>query len=94
VTSSVSTGKVPAGVVFRDDKQFSGLTHCQARDLEALAFAFNASLSSVNVARACAGQEGHNLSVGVTKTLLHNAAMVERFIAMSAEHAILRLKKH
>jgi len=77
--------------VFRDAKQFTGLTHCQARNKEALAFAFNASLSSVNVARAYARQEGHNLSVGATKTLLHNAAMVDRFIAMSAKHANLRL---
>lgn len=76
---------------FRDAKQFTGLTHCQARNKEALAFAFNASLSSVNVARAFARQEGHNLSVGATKTLMHNAAMLDRFIAMSAKHANLRL---
>ncbi len=44
--------------VFRDAKQFTGLTHCQARNKEALAFAFNASLSSVNVARAYARQKG------------------------------------
>ncbi len=50
--------------VFRDAKQFTGLTHSQARNKEALAFAFNASLSSVNVARAYARQQGHNLSVG------------------------------
>lgn len=77
--------------VFRDAKQFTGLTHCQARNKEALSFAFNASLSSVNVARAYARQEGLNLSVGATKTLLHNAALVDRFIAMSAKHANLRL---
>ena len=77
--------------VFRDAKQFTGLTHYQARNKEALAFAFNASLSSVNVARAYARQQGHNLSVGSTKTLLHNAAMVDRFIAMSAKHANSRL---
>ena len=29
--------------VFRDAKQFTGLTHCQARNKEALSFAFNAS---------------------------------------------------
>lgn len=54
--------------VFRDAKQFTGLTHCQVRNKEAMAFAFNASLSSVNVARAYAQQEGLNLSVGATKT--------------------------
>lgn len=56
-----------------------------------MAFAFNASLSSVNVARAYARQEGLNLSVGATKTLPHNVAMEDRFIAMSAKHTNLRL---
>ena len=68
-----------------------GLSIVDADTKDALAFAFNASLSSVNVARAYARQQGHNLSVGSTKTLLHNAAMVDRFIAMSAKHANSRL---
>ena len=77
--------------VFRDAKQFTGLTHCQARNKEALSFAFNASLTSVNLARAFARQQGMNLSVGSTKTLLHNAAMVDRFIAMSGKSPNMRL---
>jgi hypothetical protein len=76
--------------VFRDAKQFTGLTHCQARNREALSFAFNASLTSVNLARAFARQQGMNLSVGSTKTLLHNAAMVNRFIAMSGKSPNMR----
>ena len=71
--------------VFRDAKQFTGLTHCQARNKEAMSFAFNASLSSVNVARAFARGQGMDLSVGSTKTLLHDAAMLDRFIAMSGK---------
>ena len=77
--------------VYRDGKQFTGPTHCQARNKEALSFAFNASLSSVNVARAYARKDGYNLSVGVTKTLMHNAAMLDRFNSMSAKHANRRL---
>lgn len=77
--------------VYRDSKQFMGLTHCQARNKEAISFAFNASLSSVNVARAYARKEGYNLSVGATKTLLHNAAMLDRFNSMSAKRANRRL---
>jgi len=73
--------------VFRDAKQFTGLTHCQARNKAALSFAFNASLTSVNMARAFARQQGMDLSVGSTKTLLHNAAMVDRFISMSGKRA-------
>jgi len=76
--------------VFRDAKQFTGLTHCQARNSNALSFAFNASLTSVNIARAFARQQRMDLSVGSTKTLLHNAAMVERFISMSGKHADMR----
>ena len=77
--------------VFRDAKQFTGLTHCQARNKEALSFAFNASLTSVNLAKAFARHQGMNLSVGSTKTLLHNAAMVDRFIAMSGNFTNTRL---
>ena len=51
----------------------------------------NASLSSVNVARAYARKEGYNLSVGATKTLVHNAAMQDRFNSMSAKNANRRL---
>ena len=43
---------------YRDAKQMTGLTHCQARNKEALAFAFNMSLASVNVAKAVAAMNG------------------------------------
>ena len=64
---------------YRDAKQMTGLTHCQARNREALAFAFNMPLASVNMARAIAAMNGINLSVGSIKTLMHNASMLERF---------------
>ncbi len=38
-------------LIFRDAKQFAGLTHCQARSQEKLDFHFNMSLAAVNVAR-------------------------------------------
>lgn len=68
-----------------------GLTYCQARNEEALSFDFNALLTSVNLARAFAHQQGMDLLVGSTKTLLHNAAMVNRFIAMSGKSPNNRL---
>ena len=37
--------------LFRDAKQFTGLTDCQARDQRALHFHFNAALSAVNLAK-------------------------------------------
>lgn len=38
-------------LLFRDAKQFTGLTQCQARSDEKLDYHLNASLSGVNVAR-------------------------------------------
>ena len=46
---------------FRDAKQFTGLNHCQARDLKKLNFAFNASLASVNIAKVIRKEEYQNL---------------------------------
>lgn len=37
--------------IFRDAKQFTGLTDCQARDVQKLNFHFNASLSALNMAK-------------------------------------------
>lgn len=37
--------------LFRDAKQYTGLTHCQARSERKLAFHFNASLTSVSLAK-------------------------------------------
>ena len=38
--------------LFRDSKQFTGLTDCQARAEAALDFHFNAALATLNLARA------------------------------------------
>jgi DDE superfamily endonuclease len=37
--------------LFRDAKQFTGLTHCQARDEQKLDFHFNLSLAAINLAQ-------------------------------------------
>jgi hypothetical protein len=37
--------------IFRDAKQFTGLTDCQARDEQKLDFHFNASLTALNIAK-------------------------------------------
>ena len=37
--------------IFRDAKQFTGLSDCQARDEKALDFHFNASLMALNIAK-------------------------------------------
>lgn len=67
--------------LYRDGKQHLGLTNCQARNKEALDFAFNMSLSSINVARLCMQRMGLNMSIGSFKTIMHNAKMIEIFIS-------------
>lgn len=67
--------------LFRDAKQFTGLCHCQSRDTRAMDFAFNLSLSAINVARAFGKQHNLNLSIADCKLLVHNALLIERFLS-------------
>ncbi len=57
---------------FRDAKQFTGLNHCQARDLRKLDFAFNASLAAVNVAKVVRTIHYSELSIGLLKASMSN----------------------
>lgn len=45
------TSRFQIEFIFRDAKQYNGLTHCQARDKEALNFHFNMSLALLNLMR-------------------------------------------
>ena len=52
IAIAIDTSYIPkSGVeyLYRDAKQFAGLTHCQSWKRESLDFAFNMSLSSINV---------------------------------------------
>lgn len=87
----IYTSRFQIEFLFRDAKQFLGLTHCQARNKEALEFSFNMSLSSINVAREFARLNNMDLSIASIKTLLHNAAMLERFFSMFGKSPNLNL---
>ena len=50
-------GRYQIEFLFRDGKQFAGLTDCQARNEEALDFHFNAALATVSATRAAMVQE-------------------------------------
>ena len=72
--------------IFRDAKQFAGFSDCQARDQEALHFHFNASVSSVNVARLLAqeehkGKEKMVFSMSSIKQQWFNQHLLELFIS-------------
>jgi len=69
--------------LLRDAKQFTGLCHCQSRKKEKLDFAFNCSLTAINVAREFARRHNESLSVAGVKTLMHNAMMLKLFFKMS-----------
>ena len=77
--------------LYRSGKGLTGLTHCQARNEQALNFAFNMSLSSINVMRHFAALHGYDhLSDASVKILAHNAFMLERFISISGNPPKLR----
>jgi hypothetical protein len=53
----MSQGRYQIEFLFRDGKQFAGLTDCQARNAAALDFHFNAALATVSATRAAMVQE-------------------------------------
>lgn len=65
---------------FRDAKQFTGLTHCQARDRRKLDFAFNASLAAVNIAKTLRREFYPDLSIGKMKSQIVNQYYLKRII--------------
>ena len=67
---------------FRDAKQFTGLCNCQARSLQPLDFAFNASFSAVNVAKILIHTHYNNLSIGGLKSLLYNLYISHRIFGV------------
>ena len=71
---------------FRDAKQYTGLTHCQARDKEKLDFHFNASLTSINIAKAISRQGANkdqpvSISIADVKTELSNKLLLDLFFS-------------
>ena len=68
---------------FWDAKQFTGLNHCQARNLKKQDFAFNASFAAVNIAKIIRKEEYPSLSIGLLKSYISNFYMMNRFFARS-----------
>lgn len=69
--------------LFRDAKQYTGLTHCQARSQNKISFHWNTSLTAVSLARldwyADATHLGQPCSIADYKTLSFNRLYLERF---------------
>ena len=76
--------------IFRDAKQFTGLSDCQARDLTKLDFHFNVSLMTLNLAKFDAWQthlaaHSHKtfvFSMASYKRLAFNRHLLDRFISL------------
>lgn len=66
--------------IFRDAKQFAGLTHCQARDKDRLHYHFNLSCSAINLARAEMELFGTASSMNSYIRKAYNTRIVERII--------------
>jgi hypothetical protein len=75
--------------VYRDAKQHTSLTSCQARNKEKLESHFNLSLTAVNLAKivhwySIPIEKRKSFSMSDIKTINHNTLLLERFIAMFA----------
>ena len=74
--------------LYRDAKQFTGLTNCQARSESKLDFHFNATLTAINLAKQDWLSNKNNtikpFSMADYKTRYNNTLMLERFICMFA----------
>ena len=75
--------------LFRDAKQFTGLTDCQARSQAKLNFHFNASLSAVTLAKLDArqqhGEAAAAFSMASLKRRAFNQHLIERIVQHLAE---------
>jgi len=75
--------------LYRDAKQHTSLTTCQARNKEKMNFHFNMSLTAINVAKivhwySIPAMERKSFSMSDVKTINHNTLLLERFIDMFA----------
>ena len=83
---------------FRDGKQYAGLEHGQGRTPNKLSFHFNASLTSVNIAKSILRNEVEKdksiaLSIGDLKIQLQNRNMLHRIFSIYGfDHELIKLK--
>ena len=74
--------------LYRDAKQFTGLTTCQARSKDKLDFHFNAALTAINLAKYDWLSNKNDIrepfSMADYKTLYNNTLMLERFMCRFA----------
>ena len=72
--------------IFRDAKQFTGLSDCQARSKAKLDFHFNASLSAVNIAKLEARQQRGDSEDPLSMASLKRRAFNQHLLDRMVEH--------
>jgi hypothetical protein len=72
--------------LFRDAKQFTGLTDCQARAQAKLDFHFNASLTAVSLAKLEARQQNGQAASSFSMASLKRRAFTQHLIDRICEH--------
>lgn len=87
--------------IFRDSKQFLGLTHCQARDAQKLDFHVNSVLMTLNVLKVhwfgnqISGQSRQPFSVANYKRRAFNKYLLQSFLVRSGlEQTCQKLETH
>ena len=77
--------------LFRDAKQFTGLTHCQARDEAKLDFHFNMSLAAINVIQLLKTNDPTITSMNSLTRKAYNARIIQFFLSQLSLEAELDL---
>lgn len=67
--------------LFRDAKQFCGLTDCQARNEQSIYYHWNASLTAVSIAKIMYKQDGKPFSMTNVKRQFHNKLLLDLFLS-------------
>jgi hypothetical protein len=78
--------RVQLEFLFRDAKQFTGLTDCQARSPAKRTFHCNASLSAVTLAKLEARQHNQDAASGFSMASLKRRAFNQQLIARISQH--------
>jgi hypothetical protein len=66
--------------LFRDAKQFMGLTHCQARDEQKLDFHFNACLTALNIINVQKELDPNALSINNLTRRMYNQRLLQNLL--------------
>jgi len=80
--------------LFRDAKQFCGLTDCQARNVDAIYYHWNASLTAVSIAKIMYKKSGIPFSMANVKRKYYNQLLLDLFLSKFEINPNLKKNKY